>query len=104
MPKCPYCNADFEIKLEITPGPIDDKFKNDFIKTYENFIDLQAEIMPFGGKMMKKMANYSLKFVNRYLDQLGAIPIVVHSCANCGSVITTESMLDLMSSRSGSSS
>ena len=63
MPKCPYCNAEFEAKLEIAPGPINEKFKDDYIKAYESFIELQADVMPFGGIMMKKMAKYSLSLL-----------------------------------------
>jgi hypothetical protein len=74
------------------------------MQAYESFIDIQAEVVPFGGKMIKRMAKYSLKFVDRYLDLIGAIPIVVHSCSKCDSVITSESLLDLMSSRSSGSS
>ena len=104
MPKCPYCKEELELKLEINPTPINDKFKNDLLKTYEDFIEIQAEVVPFGGKMLKKMAKYSLKFVDRYLDHLGAIPLVMQSCSKCDSVITAESLFDLMSSgRSGSS-
>jgi len=104
LPKCPYCKEELELKLEITPTPIDDKFKGDLLQTYENFVEIQAEVVPFGGKWLKRMANYGLKFVSRYLDRIGAIPLIVHSCSNCDSVIATESVLDLMSSqRVGSS-
>jgi hypothetical protein len=103
LPKCPYCKEEVELKLEITPTPINDKFKSDILKSYESFVEIQAEVVPFGGKMLKRMAKYSLKFVNRYLDLIGAIPIVLHSCSKCDSVITAESLFDLMSSqRSGS--
>jgi hypothetical protein len=104
MPTCPYCKEELNFKLEINPTSIDDKFKNDLLKAYESFIEIQAEVVPFGGKMIKRMANYSLKFVKRYLDQIGAIPVVLHSCVKCDSVITSESLLDLMSSRSSGSS
>lgn len=104
MPKCPYCKEELELKLEISPTPINDKFRSDILVSYENFIKIQSEVVPFGGKMLKKMASYSLKFVGRYLDKIGAIPLIVHSCAKCDSVITTESLIDLMSSqRTGSS-
>jgi len=104
LPKCPYCKEELELKLEINPTPINDKFKSDILKTYENFIDIQAEVVPFGGKMLKKMAKYSLKFVDRYLDRIGAVPLIFHSCSKCDSVITSESLIDLMSSKSSSSS
>ncbi len=104
MPKCPYCKEELEIKVEISPTPIDDKFKNDLLQTYESFIDIQAEVVPFGGKMIKRMAQYSLKFVDRYLDLIGAIPLIVHSCTKCDSVITAEPLMDLMSSQGSSSS
>ena len=104
MPKCPYCKEELELKLEINPTPINDKFKSDILKTYENFIDIQAEVVPFGGKMLKKMAKYSLKFVDRYLDKLGAMPLIIHSCSKCDYVITTESSINLMSSQSSGSS
>lgn len=104
MPKCPYCKEELELKLEINPTPIDDKFKDDILKTYENFIDIQAEVMPFGGKMMKSMAKVSLKFVDRYLDLIGAIPLILQSCSKCDSVISSTPLIDLMSShKSGSS-
>ena len=103
MPKCPYCKEELELKLEINPTPINDKFKSDLIKTYESFIEIQAEVVPFGGKMLKRMAKYSLKFVNRYFDLIGAIPLILHSCSKCDSVITSESSIDLMSSQSSGS-
>jgi hypothetical protein len=104
MPKCPYCKEELELRLEITPGPIDDKFKNDLMQAYENFIDIQAEVAPIGGNAIKRMAKFALKFVDRYLDQIGAIPIVLHSCSKCDSVITSESLVNLMSSGSSGSS
>ncbi|MHA1669110.1 MAG: hypothetical protein ACTSV5_00885 [Promethearchaeota archaeon] len=54
MPKCPYCKEELEFKIEINPTPINDKFKSDLLKTYESFIEIQAEVAPFGGKMLKK--------------------------------------------------
>ena len=103
LPKCPYCKEELDVKLEISPGPIDDKFKSDLLKAYENFIEIQAEVAPFGGKMIKRMSQYSLKFINRYLDHLGAIPLVLQSCSKCDSVISSESLFDLMSSQGSSS-
>ena len=104
MPKCPYCKEELELKLEIKPTPINDKFKDDLLKTYESFIEIQAEVVPFGGKMIKRMAKWSLKFVDRYLDLIGALPVVFHSCSKCDSVITSETLVDLMSSRSSGTS
>ena len=104
MPKCPYCKEELALKLEISPTPINDKFKSDVLKTYENFVEIQAEVVPFGGKMLKRMAKFSLKFVDRYLDLVGAIPIVLQSCSKCDSVITSESLVDLMSSQGSGSS
>ncbi len=104
MPKCPYCKEEIELKVEIKPAPINDKFKSDLIQTYESFIDIQAEVVPFGGKMIKKMAKYSLKFVDRYLDLIGAIPLILHSCSKCDSVITAEPLVDLMTSTGSGSS
>ncbi|MFW9972482.1 MAG: hypothetical protein ACFFDF_20015 [Candidatus Odinarchaeota archaeon] len=104
MPKCPYCKEKLELKLEISPTPINDKFKNDLLNAFESFIEIQAEVVPFGGKMIKSMAKFSLKFVDRYLDRIGAIPLVLHSCSNCDSVITSESLFDLMTSKGSGSS
>ena len=105
MPKCPYCKEELEIRLEIKPAPINDKFRDDIMQTYENFIDLQAEVVPFGGKMLKRMAQFTLKFVDRYLDKIGALPIMLQSCSKCDSVISSESLVNLMSTgTSGSSS
>jgi hypothetical protein len=104
LPKCPYCKEELELKLKIDPTPIDDKFKNDLLKTYENFIEIQAEVVPFGGKMIKQMAKYSLQFVGRYLEKVGAIPLILHSCSKCDAVISSQSVIDLMSSRSSGSS
>jgi hypothetical protein len=104
MPKCPYCKEELEIKLDIDPTPIDGKFKNDLMATYENFIEIQAEVVPFGGKMLKRMAKFSLKFVEQYLDRIGAIPLIIHSCSKCDSVISAQPLLDLMSSGHSSSS
>ena len=103
MPKCPYCKEELELKLEIKPTPINEKFKSDLLKTYESFIEIQAEVVPFGGKMLKSMAKYGLKFVDRYLDRIGAMPLIFHSCSKCDSVITSESSIDLMPSRSSGS-
>ena len=104
MPKCPYCKEEIDLKVELIPAPIDDKFRDDLMNTYESFIEIQAEVVPFGGKMIKSMAKYTLKFVDKYLDKIGAIPLVVHSCTKCDSVISSESLVDLMSSgKSGSS-
>jgi hypothetical protein len=104
VPKCPYCKEELELTLEVKPTPINDQFKADLLKTYESFIEIQAEVVPFGGKMLKRMAKYSLKFVNRYLELLGAIPLVMQSCSKCDSVITAESLFDLMSSQGSGSS
>ncbi len=104
MPKCPYCKEELELKLEISPTPINDKFRNDLLNSYESFIEIQAEVAPFGGKMIKRMAKYTLKIVDRYLDRIGAIPLIMHSCSKCDSVITSESLMDLMSSHSSGSS
>ena len=105
MPKCPYCKEELEIRLEIKPAPINDKFRDDIMQTYENFIDLQAEVVPFGGKMIKRMAKFTLKFVDQYLDKIGALPIMLQSCSKCDSVISSESLVNLMSTgTSGSSS
>lgn len=104
VPKCPYCKEEIDLKVELIPAPIDDKFRDDLMNTYESFIEIQAEVVPFGGKMIKSMAKYTLKFVDKYLDKIGAIPLVVHSCSKCDSVISSESLVDLMSSgKSGSS-
>jgi len=104
LPKCPYCKEELELKLEINPTPIDDKFRDDLLKTYENFIEIQAEVAPFGGKMFKGMAKFGLKFVERYLDKIGAIPLVLHSCSKCDSVISSQSIANLMSSGGSGSS
>lgn len=104
MSKCPHCKEEIEFKVEIKPAPINDKFKSDLMQTYESFIDIQAEVVPFGGKMIKRMAKYSLKFVDRYLDLIGAIPLIVHSCSKCDSVITAEPLVDLMTSTGSGSS
>jgi hypothetical protein len=104
LPKCPYCKEEIELKVEIKPAPINDKFKSDLIQTFQSFIDIQAEVVPFGGKMIKRMANYSLKFVDRYLDLVGAIPLILHSCSKCDSVITAEPLVDLMSPQGSRSS
>ena len=104
MPKCPYCKEELELKLEINPTPINDKFKDDLLKTYESFIEIQAEVVPFGGKMIKSMAKYGLKFVDRYLDRVGAIPLIMQSCSKCDSVISSGPLVDLMSSGSSGSS
>ncbi|MFX1402563.1 MAG: hypothetical protein ACFE8V_15105, partial [Promethearchaeota archaeon] len=98
-----YCKEELELKLEIKPTPINEQFKSDLLKTYESFIEIQAEVVPFGGKMLKSMAKYGLKFVDRYLDRIGAMPLIFHSCSKCDSVITSESSIDLMPSRSSGS-
>jgi hypothetical protein len=103
LPKCPYCKEELELKLELKPTPITDKFKDDLMNSYMSFVEIQADVIPFGGGMMKKMAKYSLKFVDKYFDKIGAIPLTFHSCSNCDSVITTETIFDLMGSSSGSS-
>ncbi|MFX1233181.1 MAG: hypothetical protein ACFFBY_01375 [Promethearchaeota archaeon] len=104
MPKCPYCKDELELKVEINSAPINDKFRDDILKVYEAFIEIQAEIIPFGGKMLKSMAKYGLKFVDKYLDRIGAMPLIWHSCSKCDSVISSESLVDLMSSKTSGSS
>jgi len=96
MTKCPYCKEELKLKLEISPTPVDEKFKDDILIAFKSFIDIQADIAPFGGNMIKQMAKMSLKFVDRYFDKIGAIPIVFHSCINCDSLINSESLFDYM--------
>jgi hypothetical protein len=43
LSKCPYCKEELELKIEIKPTPIDDKFRNDILNAYEGFIEIQAE-------------------------------------------------------------
>ncbi|MBD3195945.1 MAG: hypothetical protein GF317_12865 [Candidatus Lokiarchaeota archaeon] len=103
MPKCPYCKKELELYLEIKPTEITDKYKRDALQAYESFIEIQSEAAPFGGGMMKKFAKYSLKWVARYFEKIGAVPVVFQSCKNCDSVIDTEIVLSLTSFQNRSS-
>ncbi|MEJ2278614.1 MAG: hypothetical protein P8Y70_12820 [Candidatus Lokiarchaeota archaeon] len=93
MVKCPFCKEDLELGLEIKPTKIDDKFKDDAMVAIESFIDIQAEAAPFGGKIVKSMSKFSLKWIKRYFDEIGAIPIIIQYCKNCESVINTEILI-----------
>lgn len=95
MPKCPYCNAELELSLSIKPVPISDEFKDQAMTAIEGFIDIQADVAPFGGKMMKSMSKYALKWQKKYFDAVGALPIMFQTCKNCDAVIGTSNFINL---------
>ena len=97
MSKCPYCKEEIEIKLELSPTPIDDKFKADILKAVGSFMEIKAEFAPFGKDRIKKIVKLRLNYLKIYFDQIGAVPQVFHSCSKCDSLITSESLLDFMS-------
>ncbi|MBD3230568.1 MAG: hypothetical protein GF329_20480 [Candidatus Lokiarchaeota archaeon] len=90
MPKCPYCEKELEIKLEIKPIEIDQDFKDAAFSATEGVIDIQADAAPFVGGMVRKMGKRVLKIVERYFNKIGAVPMIIQSCKNCNTVIDTE--------------
>jgi hypothetical protein len=95
MPKCPYCNIELELNLTLKPVQISDEFKDQAMTAIEGFIDIQAEAAPFGGKMMKSMSKYTLKWQRRYFDKVGALPIMLQTCKNCDAVIGTNTFINI---------
>lgn len=92
------------MKIGLKTTPINNKFWNDLMDKYQSFIEIQAKIVLIGGKMIKSIVNYTLNFVERYRENFGAAPLRVHSCSIYDSVISSESLVDLMvSGKSGSS-
>ncbi|TXT67734.1 MAG: hypothetical protein BAJALOKI1v1_20051 [Promethearchaeota archaeon] len=51
---------------------------------------------PFGGKMIKSMAQYTLKWQRYYIDKIGALPFIIQTCQNCDSVISTSNFMNFM--------
>jgi len=101
--KCPYCETELDIGVKIEPVKIEDQFKDDALLAMESFIDIQASAAPIGGKMMKSMAKFSLKWVKRYFDEIGALPLLVQFCKNCEKVISSQILINPLSG-SGQSS
>jgi len=87
---CPYCNSDLKLKLSLNPVDIDQEFKDNALKAMESFIEIQAEVMSFGGGLAKRFGKIALKFANKYFDKIGAFPIVVLSCNQCNNTITAD--------------
>lgn len=95
MPKCPYCKAELELNLTLNPVPIDDAFRDAAMGAIEQFLEYRASAAPFGGGMIKKMAKLGLKWVRKYFDQVGALPIIYQSCKNCDAVINTDIFINV---------
>ena len=103
MPKCPYCKAELKLNLSIEPSEIGEEFKKEILAAMKDYIDVRAEMAPFGGGLMKSMSKMSLKWVNKYFDKVGALPMLYQTCANCDTVINTEIIANV-SAAFGSSS
>ena len=101
MPKCPYCKAELELNLTMKQAPIDDVFRDAAMDAMEQFLEYRAAAAPFGGGMMKKMGKFGLKWVRKYFDKVGMLPIVLQSCKNCDVVINTNTFISVGSSGSG---
>ena len=95
MPKCPYCKEELEIKITMKPVKIDQEFKDAILTATEELIDIQADVMPFGGGMARNMAKYSLKWIEKYLNAIGGLPVMLQSCKNCDAVINSNLFTNL---------
>ncbi|MBN1801479.1 MAG: hypothetical protein JW891_08235 [Candidatus Lokiarchaeota archaeon] len=87
MVKCPYCEAELDLNLSIRPVTIDQNFKNGVLEAMQFFFEVQSEITPFGG-FVKSFMKMGLRFIDRYLERIGALPTVLISCKNCDKVIS----------------
>ena len=88
MSLCPYCEAELDLKLSLQPVAVDQDFKNGVMQAMESFLEIQADVMPFGGKLAKKFGKIGLNFVNKYFNKIGALPTVILSCNNCNKTIS----------------
>ncbi len=95
MPKCPYCDAELEIKLSIKPVPIEDTFKNEATTAMEGYFDVMMDTGPFGTKILKSFGKRALKWQKKFLDGIAALPLIVQSCENCDAVIGTSLLFDI---------
>ena len=115
MPKCPYCKAELELKLEIKPVNIDDEFRNSLIDTNTDILNLNFElqkelidIMPVPGlvkgmqkrmhnsKRMQKLIDFGIKRLDIIFEKWAALPVMYQTCKSCDTVINTEMMMDLI--------
>lgn len=55
-----------------------------------SFIEIQVEVMPFGGGLAKRFGKIALKFAGKYFDKIGAFPIIVLFCNKCSNTITAD--------------
>lgn len=95
MPKCPYCEAELEIKLSIKPVPIEEKFKKQTMTAAEGYFDVMMDAAPFGKMMLKTMGKRIIKWQKKFIDGIAAYPIIVQSCKNCDAVIGTAPLFDI---------
>ncbi len=101
MPKCPYCKEELELSVMMKQAPVDDAFRDSAMEAMEQYLEYRASAAPFGGGMMKKMGKFGLKWVRKYLDQVGMLPISLHVCKNCDTVINTSTFISLGASSGG---
>ena len=100
MPKCPYCKAELELKLDIKPVEINDEFRQKVVETDEDFINLTGKLLGKLGGLATFGKGYTLKWKRKMLDALGAIPMLYQTCKKCDTVINTEVLMDLLSTGS----
>ncbi len=115
MPKCPYCKAELELKLDIKPVSINDNFRKDLVDTNADIANLNIQIQKelletFPGpgflkgmqrRMLdsnwtKRMLDWSIRRMEIFLSKWAALPVLYQTCKNCDTVINTEIMMDLI--------
>lgn len=96
MPKCPYCKAELELKLDIVPVEIDDEFRRLVIETDEDFIQLAKKMLGSLGGLATWGTGYHLKWKSKILNSLGALPMLYQTCKKCDTVINTEILVGLL--------
>ncbi|TFF98006.1 MAG: hypothetical protein EU547_02720 [Promethearchaeota archaeon] len=95
MPKCPYCDAELEISLSIKPVPIEDKFRKEVMTALEGYFDIMLDAAPFGKMMLRTMRKRVVKWQQKFIDGIAALPIIIQSCKNCDAVIGTAPLIDI---------
>lgn len=93
--KCPYCNEELELEITLKPVPVDEEFKKQSISAMEGLIQIQADLAPVMGGMVRNMAKMQLKWISRYIENIGAMPVIFQTCKKCDAVINTELFLNI---------
>jgi hypothetical protein len=82
--------------LKIEPVKVDEKFKDDALLAFESFIDISTEAMPFGSNIAKSFSRVGLKWIKKYFDEIGALPLLLQYCKGCDAVISSELLINPM--------